>query len=319
MQNKEVLVELKKIADMLNISLKDLLFGHSDNILILKNDADKQNIKKDITDKNIIMNSQIENWQLKTTINVPDWYKSDKPLHFCFILDQKWTKQVVQPTWNIGNNVKIKIFAYCFGVEYEILHWDSKIYNIWQNSSVEIYEFNYNKTDSYLKVWNSFKAYLQEWAYFKNYYSSTVWHLGHWITLWEVYLDWDNSKAEFISKNKILNWDISDTKVTFYLNWKKTSWLISSKSVTYEWWKSKFVAKLIWKWDFARWHIDCSELSLWKCEINTIPELEVLNSTVRFTHEASVWTVEQKTIDNLLIKWFTQDEAIDFIVKWVLD
>lgn len=320
--SKEALKELKKVADKLNIPLHKLLFWTWENILVLKNNADKGNVAKDIKaveNKQITMESKVENNAMRTIINVPDGYVSDDPIHFCFILDTKGTKQAIQPTWNIWKGAKVKIFAYCFGVEYEVFHGDWKMYNLEEDASLEVYEFNYNANNSYMTVYNTFTAKLKDRAFFKNYYVSTVWHLWHGTTKWFVYCNWKESKAEFITKNKILDKDISDLDITFNLNWEKSSWTIASRSVTYSWWTNKFKAKIFWKWDYTKWHIECDEISMWKAVISTMPELLVENPTSRLTHEAAVWTLEKRAIENLLIKWFTEEQAVSFLVNWILD
>jgi Fe-S cluster assembly scaffold protein SufB len=256
---------------------------------------------------------------MRTIITVPDNYVSENPIHFCFILDTKWTKQAVQPTWHIWKNAKVKIFAYCFGVEYDVTHGDWKKYYLEENAELEVYEFNYNAVDSYMTVYNTFEAELWTNAFFRNYYVSTVWHLWHGITKWNIYCKWDNSKAEFITKNKILEKDISDLDIKIYLQWQQSSWIINSKTVTYSWWTNFFKGELIWEWDNTKWHMECDEISMWKCSINTSPSLKVQNPTSRLTHEASVWTLEKKSIENLMIKWFTQEQAINFLVNGILD
>jgi len=316
--NKQVLWELAKIAKKVWVPLKDLLFGTGENILVLKNNADKWNISKNMKEDKITMESKIEWNAMRTIVSVPENYVSNEPIHFCFILDTKWTKQAVQPTWNIGKNAKVKIFAYCFWVEYEVMHWDGKIYNLEEWASLEVYEFNYNTMNSYMTVYNTFTATLKDNAYFKNYYVSTVGHLWHGNTKWEIYCKWKNSKAEFITKNKILDKDISELNIKIFLEWEKSSGLINSKTVTYKWWKNIFKWTLIWIWDNTKWHMECDEISMWDCFINTSPSLEVKNPSSRLTHEASVWTLEKKSIENLKVKWFSEEEAISFLINWIL-
>jgi len=320
--SKEVLMELKKIADRLNISLHKLIFWTWENILVLKNNAEKGNVKKSlkvVENKQITMQSKVEGNVMKVIIDVPDGYVSDDPIHFCFILDTRWTKQGVQPTWNIGKNSRIKIFAYCFWVEYDIIHWDWKIYNLQEWSSLEVYEFNYNADNSYMTAYNTFTANLKDNAFFKNYYVSTVWHLWHSITKWEIFCDGKNSKAEFTTKNKILDKDISDLNITFHLNWEGSSWIIASRSVTYDGGTNNFKAKMIWNWDNTKGYIECNEIILWNATISSIPELLVKNATSRLIHETAVWTLEKKSIENLLIKWFNQEQAVSFLINWILD
>jgi len=76
---------------------------------------------------------------------------------------------------------------------------------------------------------------------------------------------------------------------------------------------------MVWDWDDSKWHIECSEVSMWKCQITTIPALEVNNPSSRLTHEASVGTLEQKSIENLMIKGFEEEEAIKFMINGILD
>ena len=317
--SKEALKELAKIAKKVWVPLKDLLFGTGENILVLKNNADKWNISKAMEEDRITMESKVEWNAMRTIVNVPENYVSNEPIHFCFILDTKWTKQAVQPTWNIGKNAKVKIFAYCFWVEYEVMHWDGKIYNLEEWASLEVYEFNYNTMESYMTVYNTFTATLEDNAYFKNYYVSTVGHLWHGNTKWKVICKWKNSKAEFITKNRILDKDISELDIEFHLEWEESSWLIISRSVTYEGWTNKFIWKIYGKWNNTKWHIECDEISLWKCSISTSPTLFVENPTSRLTHEASVGTLEKKAIENLMVKWFSEDDAVAFLINGVLD
>ena len=289
------------------------------NIIFLNNNSEKENFTKEILNTAITVESSVENGVLRSIITVPDNYQDETPWYFCFQLDKKWTKQAVSPTWNVWKNAKVLIYAYCFGMETDVVHWDWKIYNIWDNSSLEIYEFNFNMYGSYMKVNNVFKAYLWKNAYFKNHYESTTWNLWYWNTRWEVYCNWENSKADFITKNRIMDGDVSKLDIKFFLNWKNSSWMMLSKSVTFEWWKNYFKWTIVWDWDNTSWHINCSEVSMWKCEIETLPCLKVLNPSARLTHEAAVWTLERKSVENLMIKWFSEDEAINFLVNGVLD
>lgn len=317
--SKQALLELRKIADKLNIPLKKLLFWTWENIILLKNNADGKNITREMSDRNITMESKIEWNAMRTIINIPDNYSSEEPIHFCFLLDQKWIKQAVQPTWKIWKNAKVKLFAYCFATEYEVVHWDWKQYYLDEGASFEVYEFNYNADDSYMTVYNTFKVELADNAFFRNYYVSTVWHLGHGITKWEVYCKWKNSKADFTTKNRILEKDISDLNITFYLEWEGSSWTIISKSVTRDWWTNNFKAKMVWIWDNTKWHVECDEISMWNSVISTIPELLVKNPSSRLTHEAAVWTLEKKAIENLIIKWFDEEQAVAFMINGILD
>jgi len=320
-ENKKIALEkINTVAKALNMKPEDLTkWRKKMNIVFLDNNSEKGNFVKSIEDDTITIENVVENWVSRSIITVPDNYQNSAPWYFCFQLDEKWTKQAVAPTWNMWKNSKIILYAYCFWMEKEVIHWDWKIYNLDEWSHFEIYEFNFNKYWSSMRVDNVFTANVWKNAYFKNHYESTTWNLWIWNTRWTVNLNWENSKADFVTKNKILDWDSSKLNIKFNLNWKNSSWLMLSKSVTFEWWKNYFKWTMVWEWANTSWHIDCSEISMWKCEIETIPSLKVLDPSSRLTHEAAVWTLERKSIENLMIKWFSEDEAIQFMVNGVLD
>jgi len=318
---KTPLNDLKRVAKVLDLPLSKILMKKTakPNIVFINNNVNHDNISKQLDTSEITMESKIENNSMKTIIRVPDNYVMEDPWYFCFSLDSKGTKQAVAPVWHVWKNAKVKIFAYCFGLDKDVTHWDWKTYHLDEGSSLEIYEFNFNTEGSYMTVYNTFTAYVGKNAYFKNHYESTMWNLWHWITKWKVYCQWENAKADFITKNKVLDWDISDLDIKFFLEWKNSSWVIMSKSVTFEWWKNIFKSNMVWDWDDSKWHIECSEVSMWKCQITTIPALEVNNPSSRLTHEASVGTLEQKSIENLIIKGFEEEEAIKFMINGILD
>ena len=320
-QVKTPLNELKKVAKVLDMPLSKILMKQTakPNIIFINNNVSHDSISKEVDTSEITMESKIEGNSMKSVIRVPDNYIMEEPWYFCFSLDSSGTKQAVAPEWHIGKNSKVKIFAYCFGLEEDVTHWDWKKYYLDEWSSLEIYEFNFNSDNSYMTVYNTFTAYVGKNAYFKNHYESTMGHLGHGITRWEVFLEWENSKADFITKNKVLDWDISDLDIKFHLKWKKSSWVIISKSVTFEGGTNIFKSNMTGLGDDSKWHIECSEISMWQCEITTIPALQVKNPSSRLTHEASVGTLEQKSIENLMIKWFSEEEAIKFMINWILD
>ncbi len=320
-QVKTPLNDLKRVAKVLNLPLSKILMKKTakPNIVFINNNVNHDNISKQVDTSEITMESKIEWNSMKSIIRVPDNYVMEEPWYFCFSLDQNGIKQAVSPTWYIGKNAKVKIFAYCFGLDKDVTHWDWKIYHLDEWASLEIYEFNFNSDESYMTVYNTFTAYVGKNAYFKNHYESTMGHLWHWITKGRVYLEWENAKADFITKNKVLDGDISDLDIEFHLKWKNSSWVIMSKSVTFEWGKNIFKSKLVWDWDLTQGHIECSEVSMWQCQITTIPALEVNNPSSRLTHEAAVGTLEQKSIENLMIKGFEEDEAIKFMINGILD
>lgn len=320
-QIKTPLNEMKKVAQILNIPLSQILTKQTakPNIIFINNNVTHDSVSKEISDTSITMESKIEANSMKSIVRVPDNYVMEDPWYFCFSLTENWTKQAVAPEWHIWKNSKVKIFAYCFGLEENVTHGDWKKYFLDEGSSLEIYEFNFNSDNSYMTVYNTFTAHVWKNAYFKNHYESTMGHLWHWITRWEVFLEWENSKADFITKNRILAWDISDLDIKFHFLWEKSSWVIVSKSVTFEWWKNSFASTMIWEWVDTKWHTECSEISMWNCEIINIPKLQVKNASSRLTHEASVWTIEKKSIENLMIKGFSEEEAIKFMINGILD
>ena len=135
----------------------------------------------------------------------------------------------------------------------------------------------------------------------------------------KIYCRGENSSAEVLTKADVKDGDKILSNTEIHLIWYNCRWLLRSKTVTRNGGTNIFEWKIIWKGDYSRWHIECDEISLGKCKIMTKPELIVQNPTSRLTHEAAVGWVEKKSIENLMIKGFTQEEAIEFFVKGILE
>lgn len=313
--NKIILEEIKKVADRLWVSLKDIVFHHNPDIVFLE---DNVRLEKSV-DSQVSVVGQFVDWVLKTTVSVPDNYKAEKPLQFCFFLKQKEAIQRIETTFNIGKNAYLRIFSNCMTVDSIGQHDDMKYFNLEEWSRLETYELHFNtkqsatttNTTSNIKVWKN--------AYYSNEFVATMWNLGNLTKNMIVELNWESSKAELLSRINLK----TDDKVTSYneinLRWSESKAMLKSKSVSHEWATNVFVWKMSGFGDNCIWHVDCEEVLLWVGDIQSLPELRVINPTARLTHEASIGSIEKSAIDNLRAKWLTQEQATDFIVKWVLD
>lgn len=312
---KQILSEIKKIADRLDVKLKDIVFHDHSDIVYLEDDK----VLKKSVEQWIDVNWKFENNVLKTTVTIPDNYVSDIPLQFCFYLKWKETLQKIETVFNVWKNANVRVFSNCMTVESVWRHEDMKTFHLGEGSRLETYELHLNTKRSASKTNTTSKVYIGENAYFSNEFVATVWNIWNLNKSIYVYLEWDSSKTDLLSRINLKKDDHANSYNEILITWKEAKAILKSKSVSSEWSSNKFVWKMIWEWDKCIWHIDCEEVLLWKGDVQSMPELKVNNPSARLTHEASLWSIEKSAIDNLRAKWLTEEEATDFIVKWVLD
>lgn len=312
---KEILEELKDLATKLNINLKDLIFDNNSDIIFMKN---SDNIKQNFSDK-IIATSEFDEEKkvLTNRITVPDWYKSQKPIQMCFFLEWNESSQKIKNYINIGDNANVNFFASCFGIKAQGEHIDDKNIKIWKNSKCNIYEFHYNTEETYTTTVTNSKITIWENSEFFNEFIGRNWNIWNLRKISDIEL-WNYAYTNLTSKLDLKENDRLYSYNKIKLKWKESKALIKSNSITRENTKNYFKGIMEWIWDNSRWHIECDEILLWNWQIQSLPELKVENPTSRLTHESAIWTLEKENIDNLIIKWLTEEEAVNFLIKWHL-
>jgi Fe-S cluster assembly scaffold protein SufB len=68
----------------------------------------------------------------------------------------------------------------------------------------------------------------------------------------------------------------------------------------------------------ARGHVDCMEIVKDNAVAKAIPIVNVTNPLAKVTHEAAIGSVDKRQMETLMAHGLTPEEAVDVIVKGIL-
>ena len=258
-------------------------------------------------------------WSGWTFLYVPKWVKIDEPLQSYFRMNKKSGGQFEHTIIIIEDEADAHYIEWCSAPKYDeaSLHaWGVEIY-VGKNAKMRYSSVENWSLDTYNL--NTKRAIVEE-----NWYMEWVWwNMGSWVTM--LYscsvLLWDNSKTDMLwlaFANENQNQDIGSKVIHI---WKNTSSNILSKSLS----KWGWISTYRWLIDIkpsATWavsKIDCDALLLDNKSVSdTIPSINVLNSSSIVWHEASAWKISEEELFYLQSRWIWEEEATWMIVNWFL-
>jgi len=258
-------------------------------------------------------------WSGWTFIYIPKWIKVNEPLQSYFRMNKKQGWQFEHTIIIVEDEADLHYIEGCSAPKYDenSLHaWAVEIF-VGKNakmrySSVENWSLDtYNLNTKRAIVWEN--SYM-EWV------SGNMWSGTTMLYPCSV-LVWDNSKTDMLwlaFANANQNQDIGSKVIHI---WKNTSSNIVSKSLSKWWWISTYR----WLVDIKKQainsvsKIECDALIIDDKSIsNTIPNINVENTSSIVAHEASAWKISEEQLFYLQSKWISEDEATAMIVNGFL-
>ncbi len=258
-------------------------------------------------------------WSGGTFLYIPVWVKISEPLQSYFRMNVKSGGQFEHTMIILEEGAEAHYIEWCSAPKYDTnsLHaWWVEIF-VWKNahmrySSVENWSFDtYNL--------NTKRAIVEE-----NWFIEWVWgNLGSNTTM--LYpcsvLLWDNSRADHLWIALAKTGQNQDTWAKVIHIWKNTSSNIITKSIskwswinTYRW---LVEIKKSATWSVSK--IDCDALLIDDISIsNTIPKIDVWNSSSTVAHEATAWKINSDYLFYLESRWISEIEAKTMIVNWFI-
>lgn len=258
-------------------------------------------------------------WSGWTFLYVPKWVKVKEPLQSYFRMNKKSGGQFEHTIIILEEDSEAHYIEWCSAPKYD----ENSLHAGW----VEIFvEKNAKMRYSSVENWsldtynlNTKRAIVKENAYMEWVW----WNMWSWVTM--LYpcsvLLWDNSKTDMLwlaFANANQNQDIWSKVIHI---WKNTSSNILSKSLS----KWGWISTYRWLVDIkesATWavsKIDCDALLLDNISVSdTIPLINVWNSSSIVWHEASAWKISEEELFYLMSRWISEDEATAMIVNWFL-
>ncbi len=129
----------------------------------------------------------------------------------------------------------------------------------------------------------------------------------------------DRGLAELVAKLYGKKDDMIKVKESIYLNGKNSRGIAKTRIVNKDHSCSEVLGEIIGKGDYARGHVDCTEIIEGKHAIaSAVPLVKVTNPLAKVTHEAAIGSVDKNQVETLMARGLPESEAIDVIVKGLL-
>ena len=231
----------------------------------------------------------------------------------CFLTSQSGFEQNVRNVIIAEENSELEIFTGCLSNEHVKSNIHNAITDIFIGKNARV---TFNMIHSWgetSKVFPKTRVYVEENGLFVSNY--VVWDKVKEIkSNPKVFLK-DDAKAVIQSLVYSHEGSILDIGGSINLEGKDSSGEILS-SVISEGGEYKTVTEIIGKGDNSKGHIECNAVLLKNtANVETIPLLKALNTSIQLSHEASIGKISKKEIEYLQTKGLTEDQARELIVR----
>ncbi|MEM2121483.1 MAG: SufD family Fe-S cluster assembly protein [Candidatus Woesearchaeota archaeon] len=308
---KELIFNAEKAAKFSEVDTTKIHDQNFPKLLLHKN---KIISKKDV--EGLVVNAKETRNGIKAKIIVKK--KIELPAYFCFgVLDENYN-QKIDIEIIAEENSEAKIYAFCtFPKAENVKHIMRAKYILKKNSKIDYHEFHYHGNKGALVIPKIFVS-CKENSIFNTSITSLHGTIGRMKYFVNVELD-KNAKCAAISKIKGKGNDRIIIIENAKLKGDYSSAVIKSRLISSENSRAVFKGEIIGIGDESRGHVDCKEIITDNGYAKTIPKLKVLNKKARVTHEASIGSVDKKEIQTLQARGLSKEEAINLIIKGMLE
>ncbi len=272
---------------------------------------------KEVPYPGILIEKQERNNKLSINITVMDNIKLDKEVHLCLSKMEKGSQEIFIDIL-VGENSKVKFVSHCAFKGKNIKHITRTNFKTKKDSSLEVEEIHYHDKDLDILIDTKTKGVVGEHSTYKSLFKIDKNNAGKVQIVYEVdVLDYGSIDVE----TKIAGRDGDDVfiKDIIYLKGKYSRALAKSRIVALGKMKAEFYGETYGLGDYARGHIDCSEIIRDKdVVLKAIPIVVVNNPTAKITHEAAIGSLDKRQIQTLMLKGYDEDEAVEIIVRGLL-
>ena len=238
---------------------------------------------------------------------------SKNSIQTCFLTSQSGFEQNVRNVIVAEENSELEIFTGCLSNEHVKSNIHNAITDIFVGKNAKI---TFNMIHSWgetSKVFPKTRVYVEENGLFISNY--VVWDKVKEIkSNPKVFLK-DGAKAVIQSLVYSHDDSVLDIGGSINLKGKESSGEILS-SVVSEGGEYKTVTEIVGAGDDSKGHIECNAVLLKNtANVETVPLLKAINTSVQLSHEASIGKISKKEIEYLQTKGLTEDDARELIVR----
>ena len=313
----DVTEEFKTLVDYFEKSGGDPgVFNNSkvSTLLINGNKVLAKNVSEGVHAEAIEMEDGVEVY-----LNIDDNVEMNNPVHMCFgLLNKKGTQRIISH-YKIGNRTKVSFLAHCiFPNPEHIVHQMEADITIGYESSMLYNEVHYHGNEGSIDVIPKANIKVGKSSHYFSEFKLVKGIVGNFDLDYVVDVD-DDGVAELSTKLYGKKNDTIKVKESIYLNGVSSKGIAKTRIVNTDFSKSEVMGEVIGNGDYARGHVDCTEIIEGQnASASAVPLVKVTNSKAKVTHEAAIGSVDKNQIETLMARGLTENEAIDIIVKGLL-
>ncbi len=250
-------------------------------------------------------------------ITVLENIKPKKPIHLCLSKIGAGSQEIFVDIL-VGKNSKVKFISHCAFKGKNIKHITKTNFKVKQNAYLDIEEIHYHDKDLDILIDTQSKGVVEDYGTYKNLFKIDKNNAGKVNVTYEVDV---LNYASIDIETKMAGRDGDDifVKDIIYLKGKHSKAISKSRIVALGKMRAEFYGETYGIGDYARGHIDCSEII--RCKdvvLKATPVVVVNNPTAKVTHEAAIGSLDKKQIQTLMLKGYDEDEAVEIIVRGLL-
>ena len=241
-----------------------------------------------------------------------------KPVHFCFGILHKSKVQKINMNIILEKGASMNVFSHCiFPKNDPSKHLMQGKITLKEDSTFRYFEKHIHSAQGTSKVYPHATVKIGKGARFMTDFELIGGRVGLIDIDYDMRCEADSS-CDFISKISGRGKDIINIRESAVLAGDNAKAVLRSRIAARDETKAVVYNKITAKAAGAFGHVDCTEILQGNGQVKAYPEVEVLHTLARVTHEANLGGVDNRQLETLMARGLSKIEAEDLIIKGIL-
>ena len=255
---------------------------------------------------------------IQARIIVEPGAKIPQPVHLCFGMLAEEGIQEIIAHYEIGEDAQVAFFAHCtFPNAQRLKHLMKATIHVGAGARMSYTESHYHGLYGGIEVRPHAKVVIKEGGKFMNNFNLIHGRVGELEIDYEVDVGKDGV-AELIAKVYGLEDDRISVREFVRLNGERARGLTKTRVAVRGNAVSEVFTTMEGNAPYARGHMDCTEIVRDQAVAKNMPLVIVRDDRAQVTHEAAIGTVNRKELEALMARGLSEDEAVDLIIRGML-
>jgi Fe-S cluster assembly scaffold protein SufB len=264
-----------------------------------------------------IATRQSGDW-LEATVTVAAAARPRRPVHLCFGMLGSRGAQRIRLALTVGPGAQVDFLSHCLFAAVELgLHRMEAEVRVERGGRLTYTEGHFHGPYGGIEVLPTTRVQLAPQARYLSDFSLTAGRVGRLATHIRVQGE-AHSLAELRSRVLGRGEDSIELADHVLLTGEGARSLVRTRVVVTEHARARVLSTTEGNAAGTRGHMDCLELVRDQAVAESVPTVKVGHPQAKITHEAAIGTVDQSQLEALMARGLTPEEAVDLIVRGVL-